>query len=401
MSAVFGKIRWRWMALVGMVLLAAVGVWMWKANGHGTPQYTTTPVERGDLTQVVTATGQLNPVISVQVGSQISGTIKSLLVDFNTPVQKGQIIAEMDPATYQTRILQSESDTASARAGLELAQLNAARSKELLEANLIPPSDFDEVTARLHQAEALLKQKEASLANARVDLSRCTIYSPIDGIVIDRKVDVGQTVAASLSAPTLFIIANDLTKMRIEADVAEADIGGIEAGQEVEFTVDAFPYRTFRGQVMQIRNAPATVQNVVTYDVIIAVANPDLKLKVGMTANVSIMIAQRTGALKIPNAALRFRPTTPTANGTRIQGSRDDKRPDRKRERSSLRTVHLLGAGGQLQSKEIKTGITDGLFTEVLEGLQEGDRVITGMVSPSSDAARTQSPFGTPMPRRF
>src|SRR5439155_17299392 len=238
-----------------------------------------------------TATGQLNPVTNVQVGCQISGTIQKLFVDFNSPVTQGQVVAQIDAATYQANLLQAEGDLANAKAALELAQINAGRSKDLFTNKLIPQSDYDQTIANLHQAEATVKIKEAAVQKAKVDLERCTIYSPVDGIVISRSVDVGQTVAASLSAPTLFVIANDLTKMQIDANVAEADIGGVEEGQDVDFTVDAFPNRTFHGKVTQVRNAPITVQNVVTYDTVIGVSNADLKLRPGMTANVSIIVA--------------------------------------------------------------------------------------------------------------
>ena len=284
--------------------------------------------------------------------------------------------------------------------------------------------------ANLHQAEAQVKIKEASLERAQVDLSRCTIFSPVDGIVISRNVDVGQTVAASMSAPTLFIIANDLAKMQIDANVAEADVGGIEVGQEVEFTVDAFPFRTFRGKVIQIRNAPLTVQNVVTYDTVVEVNNADLKLKPGMTANVSIVIARRDSALKIPNAALRFRLPEAVAGGAKTNAaaggasnalmatgsgprrsgeggggrggpSGPGGRP--RGERPSTRTVYTLGEDGKPKTAAIKTGINDGIMTEVTEGLKEDDRIITGLVPAKGDSPATapSNPFGGGMQRRF
>ena len=296
--------------------MSGLGLWYFKFRDDGVPEYQTAEVTRGDLMQVVTATGQLNPVTNVQVGSQISGIISHLYADWNSQVTNGQVVALLDPATYRANVLQVQSDLANARAALELSQVNARRAKELLDSKLIPQSDYDTAIANLHQAEATVQNKQAALTNAQVNLDRCTISSPVDGIVISRSVDVGQTVAASLSAPTLFVIANDLTKMQIDANVAEADVGGVEVGQNVDFTVDAFPNRTFHGVVTQVRNAPITVQNVVTYDTVIGVNNADLKLKPGMTANVSIIVAERNDALKIPNAALRYHPPEAATNTT-------------------------------------------------------------------------------------
>ena len=403
-----------------MALLAAAGLCGWYVNRRAdkSVQYQTVAVTRGELTQVVTATGQLNPVTNVQVGSQISGTIANLYADYNSPVTNGQVIAQIDPATYEAAVAQAEGDLANAKAALELAQVNARRAKELFDDKLIPQSDYDQAMATLHQAEASVKLKTAALGRARVDLARCTIYSPVDGIVISRDVNVGQTVAASLSAPTLFVIANDLTKMQINASVAEADIGNIEVGQDVDFTVDAFPTRTFHGKVIQVRNSPITVQNVVTYDTIIEVNNRDLKLKPGMTANVSIIVAQRDDTLMIPNAALRYRPPDATATaspsssrgqsggGTRQWagggGGGGPGGGGRRRERSPTRTVHVLGSDGKVQQVQIKTGISDGVSTEVLEGLAEGDKVITSASTRQSSASQQpSSPFGPGFPRRF
>jgi len=392
------------MAVVILVVGGAGGFWFWKQHNKEAPEYQTAVITRGDLTQVVTATGQINPVINVQVGSQISGTILKLYADYNSQVTNGQLIAQIDPSTYRANVMQAQGDLASAKAGLTLATVNARRSKELMEAKLIPQSDYDQVAANLQQAEAAVMLKEASLERAQTDFSRCTIYSPIDGIVISRNVDVGQTVAASLSAPTLFIVANDLTKMQIEANVAEADIGGVEQDQNVDFTVDAFPYRTFYGKVIQIRNAPTNTQNVVTYETIVTANNPDGKLRPGMTANISIIIAQRTNAVRVPNAALRFRPTeagtnTPPreANSGPRPGGSSGNRP--KGERKSQRTIYVL-KDTKPQPVQIKTGITDGVYTEVVEGLNENDNVITAAIIKGSSAPSASNPFsGGGMPR--
>src|SRR5262245_57440832 len=303
--------RVRRFRLPWFIALVASGLgigWYLNRSEGSTLAYETALVSRGDLTQAVTASGQLNPVLKVEIGSQISGIIQHMWADFNSTVKEGQLIAEIDAGTYQANLIQAEGNLANAKASLELAQINARRTEELFKNKLVPESEHDSVMAYLHQAEASSRISEGALKKAQVDLARCKIYAPVDGIVISRDVNVGQTVAASLSAPKLFVIANDLAKMQIEAKIAEADIGRIAVGQEVKFTVDAFPGETFRGQVTQVRNAPAIDQNVVTYDTIIEVKNPELKLKPGMTANVTITIAHRENVLKIPNAAFRFRP---------------------------------------------------------------------------------------------
>src|SRR6266568_9432109 len=300
--------RLKW-PLILAVLASGVSVGWYFNRPSGNPlHYETTAVTRGELTQLVTATGELTPLVKVEVGSQISGIIQKLSVDFNSPVREGQIIAQLDAATYEANLIQAQGNLANAKAAAELAQLNAERAKTLQTEKLNAKADYEKAVADLHQAEAAVEVNEGSLKKAQVDLARCTIYAPVEGIVISRNVNVGQTVAASLSAPTLFVIGNDLAKMQIAANVAEADVGLVEVGQEAEFSVDAFAGKTFRGKVTQIRNAPKTEQNVVTYDTIIEVSNSDLKLKPGMTANVSIIVAHRDKALKIANAALRFHP---------------------------------------------------------------------------------------------
>ncbi len=402
--------RFRWLKwLVTLLLIGGVvgGGYYWyqqrRAAENGSP-YQTAAITRGDLTQVVTATGQINPVLNVQVGSQISGIIQKLFVDFNSTVTNGQIIAQIDPATYHANVEQGMADLANAKAQLELATVNARRSRELLDSRLIPQSDYDQVVAALHQAEAQVAIKNASLQRSQTDLDRCTIYSPIDGIVIDRKVDVGQTVAASLSAPTLYVIANDLRNMQIDANVAEADIGLAAVGLPVSFTVDAYPYQTFRGEVVQVRNAPITVQNVVTYDTIVKVNNDELKLKPGMTANTSIIIAERKDVLRIANAAFRVKLPKDVKKDTTVEA--DTREPVRKHGRSPQRqdqpvsrTIYILSrrADGTLDQTpkpvKVKTGISDGAFTQLIEGLKEGDEVIT-FIKPSDKAA---SPTSSPL----
>jgi len=416
-----GWIKWP----VALLVLVCAGwaVWHFTHRGDSAPQYQTATISRGDMTQVVTATGQLNPVLNVQVGSQISGIIQKLYADFNSSVTSNQVIAQLDPATYRASVHQAEGELANAKSSLELAQLNARRAGELHANNLISKADHDKSVIDLHQAEATVKIREAALEKANVDLSRCTIYAPVDGVVISRSVDVGQTVAASLSAPTIFVIANDLTKMQIDANVAEADVGGIENGQDVNFTVDAYPSRTFRGTVRQVRNAPIIVASVVTYDTVIAVDNPDYKLKPGMTANASVIIAARENVLKIPNAALRFRPPTtvaapaktnaPSTPATQSTGgsNRQGKRGGSggggsgRNEQQMTRTVYTISGDGndaKLNPVQIKVGITDGILTEVLDGLKEGDQIVTGSsMANKQTAAPAASPFGGGFQRRF
>src|SRR5437762_1339662 len=279
-----------------------------RCTQSGVLGYLTANVTRGPITQLVTATGTLNPVVNVQVGSQVSGNIAKLFADFNSEVKAGQTVAQIDPMLFQAAVTQAEGDVANAQAALELAKVNATRTQQLFNQKNSSQQDLDTANANLHQAEANVKIKQGALDKAKADLDHCTITSPIDGVVISRNVDVGQTVAASLQAPVIFQIANDLSKMQIDSNVAEADVGAVSVDQDVDFTVDAFPTRTFHGKVVQVRNAPITVQNVVTYDTVIGVSNPDLKLKPGMTANVSIIIAHKDNVLQLKNAALRFRP---------------------------------------------------------------------------------------------
>jgi HlyD family secretion protein len=396
--------------IVAALGLIAVALLVRRCTSGSGVSYQTAPVTKGPITQAVTATGTLNPVQNVQVGSQVSGNIQKLFADFNSTVKAGQVIAQIDPVVFQANVNQAEGDVANARAALELAQLNEARTRALVAKQNSAQSDLDQAVANLHQAEANVKIKEGALQKAKADLDHCTITSPIDGIVISRNVDVGQTVAASLQAPIIFQIANDLSKMQIDANVAEADVGGVAVDQDVDFTVDAFPTRTFQGKVTQVRNAPITVQNVVTYDTVIGVNNPDQKLKPGMTANVSIVAAHRDETLKIPNSALRFRmpDQTPTAAPKRDQsagprqpggGNRSGggSRPERRVER----TVYVLASGESKPTPvTIKTGISDGVTTEVLEGLKEGDRVVTGMTENGAAPTPASNPFGGG-PRRF
>jgi HlyD family secretion protein len=362
--------------ITGIIVLAiAVSAFLlFRANGSK-PQFGTEKVSRGDIVMTVTSTGTVNPVTTVLVGTQVSGTLKEIFVDFNSPVRKGQLIARIDPSLFEAQVNQARANVLSARANLEKAEATLFdakrtmdRNKELFSKNLVARSDLDTAetnheTARasVSAAKAQVAQTEAALRVAETNLHYTKIVSPVDGIVVSRNVDVGQTVAASFQTPTLFSIAQDLTKMQINANVDESDIGNIKVGQDVEFIVDAYPEVTFKGRVWQVRNAPITVQNVVTYDVVIQVENPELKLKPGMTANVSIIVSVKKDVLKMPNAALRFRPSE---KGTQTP------------EKKSGPGVWISDKG-QLRRIPVSTGISDGSYTELVSGdLREGQEII-------------------------
>jgi HlyD family secretion protein len=509
----------RWLGWGVLLVLLAGGVYGWQRYGRRAKEapadYRTNVVARGDIVQLVTATGQINPVTNVQVGSQVSGIIKTINVDYNSRVTNGQVIALIDPSTYQQNLTQAEADLASAEAARARADLEHRRAETLWRSKLLADSDYEKTKVDLLQAEAMKKMREAAVERARVDLSRTVITAPVNGIVISRNIDVGQTVAASFSTPTLFLIANDLTQMQIEAMVSEADVGGVEVGQRVEFNVDAFFGRKFEGRVKQVRYAPITNQNVVNYISVVDVNNPDLKLRPGMTATASIITAQTNDVLRVPNTAFLFRPrdtglkgqtntatrlaalatnratltnaastngptsavsSTPTPTPPWVAEGRppngfdevrkwmDSLPPDQReaarrqmRERRgagggggeggfagrggsfgggeggfgggreglgreggrggpggafaraasidgpAIRTVYVLDKeGGEAgepprpRAVTIKTGISDGTYTEVTEGLKEGEVVITGLNLPTPATATAARPGGNP-----
>lgn len=362
-----------------VLALIAAGSFFYFTENAKKIVYKTEKVSRGEIKSVVTATGTVNAVTTVSVGTQVSGTIKKLFVDFNSPVKKGQLLAQIDPTTFQSQVDQAMANLLSAKANLEKAEVatldarrNFQRNKELFAQNFISRSDLDAAETSYKSAEAQqkvnqaqVKQAEAALRIAEANLQYTKIVSPVDGIVISRSVDVGQTVAASFQTPTLFSIAQDLTKMQINTSVDEADIGRVKTGQDVTFTVDAYPDDIFHGKVAEVRNAPTTVSNVVTYDVIVKVDNPDLKLKPGMTANVTVTIETHPNVLRVPNAALRFKPAEAGKGQTLA-------RPDKKGPR-----VWIL-ENNRPKPVFITTGISDGNYTEVVTGaLSEGQNVIT------------------------
>ena len=379
-----------------LILLAisavTVSVAAYYRNGDSSdaPRFLTAPVSRGDIVDRVEATGTLEAVTTVQVGTQVSGTIKTLHADYNSRVRKGQVVAELEPSLFQTQVDQAratvarlEADVERARVDVDDTQVKLRRANELWERELIAQTDLETAQANARQAEAALKgaqaqvaQSRASLSQAQVNIGHTIIRAPIDGVVISRNVDVGQTVAASMSAPTLFVIANDLSRMRVSASIDESDIGRVRAGLAVTFKVDAYPNETFAGTVSQVRLQPVTEQNVVSYVTMIDVPNPDLKLKPGMTANVTVEIARVDDVLRVPNAALRFRASPE-------RGSR----------------VWTIGPDGQPRPVGVRTGLSDGTTTAVLEGaLAANDDVVTGA---PVDAGTNAQAAGSPLiPRR-
>jgi len=384
------------LAAAGLALVAVLGTWWWRSSSEPALGYVTETVDKGPIEVVVTATGTVNPVTKVQVGTYVSGPILELYADFNSAVAKGQKVAKIDPRPFQVKVQQAEASVANAQAGVAKARADLALKKLAFERNgtlrarnLIAQNDLDTAKSEYEQAKAQLalglagvQQAEAQLSEARINLGYTDITSPVDGVVVSRSVDVGQTVAASFQTPVLFEIAQDLTKMQVDAAVSESDIGGVADGQKAWFAVDAHPGRRFEGRVAQVRNAPVTVQNVVTYDVVIQVANADLALKPGMTATVTIETARRDDAVRVPQRALRFHPE---------EVPRSD---------SEAKAVWRLGAGDALERVEVKTGLHDDKWAELVEGdLAPGQAVVVARERPADDgtAATQQSPF---MPRR-
>ena len=363
------------------------------------PALTTSAVSRGDIVNVVSSTGTLQAVTTVQVGSQVSGTVESLHADFNAIVRKGQLLAKLDASTYATAVEQAQASLLSAEAEVERlrvamggADAALARARELTAKQLLPAADLQAAetasktaAAQVVGAEARVVQARSGVRTAQVNLSKTVITSPIDGVVIARNVDVGQTVAASLSAPTLFIIAASLSEMQLNASIDESDLGQIAAGQTVSFTVDAYPSETFRGAVSQVRLNPTTVNNVVTYNAIIDAPNTELKLKPGMTATATIEIARRENVLRVPSAALRFKPT---ADLLARLGSASVQMPGKT-------TAIWVPDGKGIAPLAVKTGAADATYTEIVgSALVEGAPVIT-RAALSADTASTATRPGT------
>jgi HlyD family secretion protein len=367
-------------------------------------------VDRGDVTLTVTATGAISAVTTVQVGSQVSGIIARLYADFNSRVTRGQHLAELDPTPFEAQAAQRRADVLQNEVHMRNAEISFRRQDRLLAEGLAPQSDFDAAKATYEAAEAQVEQSLAALQQAETNLKYTRILSPIDGVVVARQYDVGQTVAASFQAPTLFTIAQDLTKMQVQADVDQSDIGRIKIGQTARFTVDAYPEQEFKAHISQIRLNATVNQNVITYPVILEVANPEGKLRPQMTANVTVEVSTVKDVLRLPNAALRFRPPQSTEEdggrgGPRAAGATGspgpgteqraaqlaEKRPGitgaavmleaarQGRSGKGMQTVHLLLGNGELRPVQVRTGISDGRYTEIVEGdLKPGDKVVVG-----------------------
>lgn len=371
----------KFLVAAAVLLVVAAGWWLMPKKASAEGRYATATLERGSLTQSVAANGTLNPVTLVSVGSQVSGIVSKLHADFNDQVKAGQILLELDPTLNRAQLQQSEANVASARASYELAQANEARARGLFEKEYVTRQDMETAVQALKAAKAQLDVAEAQVVRDRRNLDNTIIRSPVSGVVVSRLVDVGQTVAASLQAPTLFTIARDLSKMQIDTSYAEADVGNIRVGQPATFHVDAFPNRIFHGSVRQVRLNPTTQQNVVTYDVVVSVDNPDLVLMPGMTAYVNIVVAERSNVLKVPNSALRFRPADAASRQQdRMRGGGD--KPGGKGDgrgkdiTTPVGTVYVL-ENGQPKGIRVPVGITDNRMTEMLgDQLKEGDAVV-------------------------
>jgi HlyD family secretion protein len=427
------KIKKLLFTVVALLLVGGAGFAYWRlGNSTQESPYLTVPASKGNIRQVVSSTGTLQAVTTVIVGSQVSGTISKLNADFNTKVTKGEVVAELDQSKFKARVDETRANLSAAQASMakskvavEDADRTLKRIKELKQRELVSQSEldaaqtaYDAAKSQLNVSQAQVGQAQAAMNQAAIDLGYTVIRSPVDGMVISRNVDVGQTVAASLSAPTLFTIANDLTKMEVHTNVDEADVGNVSEGQEVTFTVDAHPQRRFRGKVHQVRNAPQIIQNVVTYNAVVRINNKELLLKPGMTANVQFLVSEKEDVLTVPNMALRFRLPEDKNEVQDLLRQEQGRVAPRVGQR---RTSRGSGSGGgegrrvrqvkiyvvrddKAQPVEMQAGITDGSKTEVIAGaLKENDLVIIGMSG--SATAQTQSgvanPFQPQQPRGF
>jgi HlyD family secretion protein len=448
--------------IIGIIVIVVIsgvilGLTVFKDGKNGQVKYRTEKLAKGDIEAVVTTSGAVNPITMVEVGSQVSGKIAKLNVDYNSKVEKGQILAELDLSPFESRVNQSKANYLSAQASLEKAKVTLdnlqkqyERARSLAEKNLISPEEKDIAEANylgaktdLQRAEASVEQAKSQLESSQLDLSYAIIRSPIDGIVISRNMNIGQTVQASFQAPKIFEIANDLSKMQVECDVDEADVGRIQEGQKVRFTVDAFPNDSFNGVVKQVRYSPTVTQNVVTYTTIVAVDNPGMKLRPGMTATVSIITGEAKDVLRVPNAALRFTPTLPAEELVKIMkeagermmakrkaeggqeqptgtpGSGSDQRSTQGSGGSGSQRMMFSQGGGtfgqgsgtrgrrpsmvwyldenqQLNVAFVRTGVTDNSYTEIVRSdLKEGQEVIIGLQTGQA-SSNTQSGPGRP-----
>ncbi len=394
------KLRSKTTLVIGFLLLAGAGAYFYSQSQEARTQaerYKTQAIERGDLTQNVAANGTLNPVKVVSVGTQVSGTVKKLYVDYNSRVQQGQILAELDSALLGATARQSAANARSAAASLELAIANEKRIKALFAQEYVSKQDLDSAVQARKSAEATLAAANASADKDGVNLGNTVIRAPVSGVVTDKQVDVGQTVAASLQTPTLMKIAQDLSQMQIDSAFAEADVGLIREGQTARFNVDAFPSQPFQGTVKQIRLNPTTTSNVVTYDVVVSVDNPGEKLLPGMTAYVNIAVAERKDVLLLPNAALRFKPAEGAATPKGSDAAGKNEKGEKRRRDTSSKTVYVL-ENGKLRAISVTVGITDNRNTEVTGGeLKPGMQVVVAdLRSAAANGNKTGTAGGPP-----
>lgn len=435
--------RTTWAAVAIAVVVLGLGALLLRRGAKEPPRFETAAVDRGDVVVRVTASGTVSARRTVEVSSQVSGRVKELLTDFNARVKKGDLLARIDPQPFEAAVAQSQANAAAARANVEKARANvadlarqAARKKVLFERNLVAAEEWESAQAELDKARAeengahaSLAQAKAALDTAAFNLSSTAIRSPIDGIVVSRAVDVGQTVAASLQAPTLFTLAEDLRLMQVQAHVSESDVGRITEGTAATFTVDAWPGEKVKASVRQVRNAATTTSSVVTYDVILDVENPALRLRPGMTANVTFVVAERRGVLRVPNAALRFHPPAPPAGAPppgapplaaggpppaaagASQGASQTTTATTSPAAADRKVLFVEAADGRLTPVPVKVGVTDGSYTEIVEGsIEAGARVATRDASAAATStsstrsetrSRQQGPGGPPPPRMF
>jgi HlyD family secretion protein len=411
-------LRRKFITLASLFAFALVSC---KGSGKKDEQYKTEKVDRGTVTMTVTATGTLSAVTTVQVGSQVSGVIARLYADFNSTVKKGQLLAELDPTPFEQQAEQRRADLTRMQVQVEDARIKYDRQRRLLEGGLTSQADVDGAKAQFDSARAQVAQSQAALNQSLTNLRYARIVSPIDGVVVDRQYDVGQTVAASFQAPTLFQIAQDLTKMQVQADVDQSDIGRVQVGQVARFSVDAYPEEEFRGRIAQIRYNAQVNQNVVTYPVILEVDNPEGKLRPKMTANVNIDVDSVKDVLRIPNAALRFKPPTEGGDNARAGGNNAPSGDPMRRaaqpgsgglagaarqmpggrgrgaDGAKTATVHTLGPDKKLKPISIRTGITDGRFTQVISGeLKVGDELVVGVATSKVESAAPMGGQGGP-----
>jgi len=397
------KKRTIWISIIAVVVVAIVGVMLLK--GEKTVDVITDTIENGTVQTVVTSTGYVQPVLQVSVGTQVSGIIDTLFVDFNSVVKKGELLARLDTSVLSERCIQADASLAAANSALILAQQTFDRTKSLYEQKAETQTNMEAATNSLRQATTNVENAKSNVKQANINLGYAMIYSPIDGVILNRAVDQGQTVAASFNTPTIFLIANDLTKMEVQANMDEADVGGLLVGQNCKFTVDAYPDLTFDGVISQIRLNPVTTNNVVTYTVIIIAPNPDKKLFPGMTANITVILQEETG-LVVPMGALRFTPTAQIAKIMKVQlpeqlqkGKEQGQRQGQAKEGNHKKPqgVWIQNADGTYMHQIVEIGLNDGINAIVKSGLQQGQKVVESVTFTKSSNVAASNPL---IPRR-